>query len=148
MRKKLGFSSSENNLTSSAGVLTGFSPCHQRQPNRLTPRSTLTSSHPLNLLHLIHLVSARLETVHTNMSQHPINKRYHHRQTHKHGLHVRSGSLVDVNQLSALQTPTVLSSLQTNPVRGAAAEQRRGPESTHTHTQITAETWGETLRRS
>lgn len=48
---------------------------------------------------------------------------------------MRSGSLVDVNQLSALQRPRVLSSLQTNPVRGAAAERCCGPESNETETQ-------------
>lgn len=38
------------------------------------------------------------------------------------GLTVRSGSLANGNQLNALQRPRVLSSLETNPVRGAAAE--------------------------
>lgn len=69
---------------------------------------------------------------------------------------MRSGSLVDVNQLSALQRPRVLSSLQTNPVREVAAERCHGPRTqpnthihsqTHTHTQILVETWGETLQR-
>lgn len=141
VREKLGFSSSENNLTSSLNWILTLS---STSALRLTLRSTLTSPHPLNLLHLIHLVSVVLKTVHihrhTNMGEHHINKQYHcsqteeHTHTHKHGLHVRSGSLVAVNQLSALQTPTVLSSLQTNPVRRAAAEQRRGPESPHSLT--------------
>lgn len=48
--------------------------------------------------------------------------------------HVRSGSLVDGNQLNALRRPPALSSLRTNPVRAAASE--RSQE----HTQITAET--------
>ncbi len=51
---------------------------------------------------------------------------------------MRSGSLADGNQLSALQRPRALSSLQTNPVREVAAERCHGPRTqrdAHTHTQ-------------
>lgn len=56
------------------------------------------------------------------------------RSTHKHGLHVRRGSLVDGNQLSALQPPRLLSSLQTNPVREVAATASNPMKHTHSQT--------------